>query len=418
MSYDAAIVDLSDLFASASESAGEQFEPGNVTENVAVATEQPAEEQPATGGESEISQEEAIKQATADGNAPDPDPQQLGQLDQGEIALVEVSDDSDEEGSEDEEAEEHDTATTFTDLDRLIAQIKQAEYSVLDQESIIRGLKDDLKDAKETLDKRNSVLRNLLSQLPGKSGCKSIETTAQQTQQPAGETKPTATDLMAVAAENAPESQAQQAIEDNSWRATPIDVLFDPPIKRLGATKKESLRCAVPTLGDLEDRRRDKGQQWFHGIDGVGEEMGSELENAVVNYLAAWHARKNDATPVDEAPAQEETTVADPDAVNEDGIPADGDSGAEKANSEPEASAGAGVLAEDTEAIFARAEQLNDGTNNSLDHHHQDGDKFWQSGAEAFGCGTLLEECPYIPGPEQDDWIRGWLSKQILEGND
>ena len=223
---------------------------------------------------------------------------------------------------------------------------------------------------------------------------------------------------MAVAAENAPESQAQQAIEDNSWRATPIDVLFDPPIKRLGATKKESLRCAVPTLGDLEDRRRDKGQQWFHGIDGVGEEMGSELENAVVNYLAAWHARKNDATPVDEAPAQEETTVADPDAVNEDGIPADGDSGAEKANSEPEASAGAGVLAEDTEAIFARAEQLNDGTNNSLDHHHQDGDKFWQSGAEAFGCGTLLEECPYIPGPEQDDWIRGWLSKQILEGND
>jgi len=38
----------------------------------------------------------------------------------------------------------------------------------------------------------------------------------------------------------------------------------------------------------------------------------------------------------------------------------------------------------------------------------------WDSGKQAFGAGTFLEDCPYISGHEQDDWIRGWLSVEKL----
>ena len=75
----------------------------------------------------------------------------------------------------------------------------------------------------------------------------------------------------------------------------------------------------------------------------------------------------------------------------EDSIPADGDSAAQKGNSEPRNLRRADVWRKPC----YRLSNSNDRTNNSLDHH-QDGDKFWQSGAEAFGCGTLLEECPAI----------------------
>lgn len=40
-------------------------------------------------------------------------------------------------------------------------------------------------------------------------------------------------------------------------------------------------------------------------------------------------------------------------------------------------------------------------------HHHDAG--YHESGRDAFVRGVLLAECPWRAGPEQDDWIRGWL---------
>ncbi len=34
---------------------------------------------------------------------------------------------------------------------------------------------------------------------------------------------------------------------------------------------------------------------------------------------------------------------------------------------------------------------------------------YWQSGQEARGKGLKLTDCPMVPGPEQDDWVRGFL---------
>jgi len=62
----------------------------------------------------------------------------------------------------------------------------------------------------------------------------------------------------------------------------------------------------------------------------------------------------------------------------------------------------------------ARAVELDDSANpadlTNLDPKHPDGAGYWQSGVDAYNQDAQVSECPYVAGPEADDWIRGWLS--------
>jgi hypothetical protein len=66
------------------------------------------------------------------------------------------------------------------------------------------------------------------------------------------------------------------------------------------------------------------------------------------------------------------------------------------------------------QALAARADQLDSGRDNSLDPHHPGGNEFWEEGARAFRQDVFLEACPWEAGPEQDDWLRGWIATEFI----
>jgi hypothetical protein len=71
-------------------------------------------------------------------------------------------------------------------------------------------------------------------------------------------------------------------------------------------------------------------------------------------------------------------------------------------------------------AVTARAATINDGSPSCLDRKHPAGDKYWQSGYEAYGHSIgNWNECPYEPGygpDEMDDWLRGWMAARSVDG--
>ena len=66
------------------------------------------------------------------------------------------------------------------------------------------------------------------------------------------------------------------------------------------------------------------------------------------------------------------------------------------------------------EDVKARNAEIDDLANQAdltnLDPKHPDGAGYWQSGVDAYNQDAQVSECPYVAGPEADDWIRGWLS--------
>jgi hypothetical protein len=70
---------------------------------------------------------------------------------------------------------------------------------------------------------------------------------------------------------------------------------------------------------------------------------------------------------------------------------------------------------ERTEALVARAEELDNGSEKCFDPVHPAGQDFWEQGTAAFRQDMRLEECPFEPGPERDDWLRGWMAAELIE---
>lgn len=67
-------------------------------------------------------------------------------------------------------------------------------------------------------------------------------------------------------------------------------------------------------------------------------------------------------------------------------------------------------------AIVRRAEELDTGTEDCLNPQHPAGPNFWDMGAAAFRKDVRLEQCPLIRhGPDQDDWLRGWMAAELVE---
>lgn len=70
------------------------------------------------------------------------------------------------------------------------------------------------------------------------------------------------------------------------------------------------------------------------------------------------------------------------------------------------------------EALQARADELLADKSHVISGPHLTSDRYWESGREAFGRGVELIECPYATAAERDDWLRGWLWAQGLEGKE
>ena len=199
----------------------------------------------------------------------------------------------------------------------------------------------------------------------------------QPDQQPSGQA---AADSVAPDAQTWAESGGHVVIEpltDDAWRSVHIAELnLKPKLQE----RLEEAGC--DTIGRLEDLRGEISQGREKWPKGIGKAKITEIEDA----LEAWFRKNRDAAVFAEAQAKAATTALE-------------------------------TLADFTErseeiAEFdpcARAVELDDDIEN-LDPRHPEGVGFWESGFQAYNQNAQVSECPYVAGPEADDWIRGWLS--------
>lgn len=166
---------------------------------------------------------------------------------------------------------------------------------------------------------------------------------------------------------SAPAEPAEPEPDPNAWRA--------PSVNEIGLKPKLAetlLEAGIETIGMLEDLRADISQGRKKWPKGIGAAKVTQIEDAVIN----WLSKNRDRAAIENAADDGEESAA---------------------------------------AISARMDQINIGKPGCLDVKHPDGDKFWDSGADAFKRGLELVECPYVPGPEQDDWLRGWAGQKVME---
>ena len=164
---------------------------------------------------------------------------------------------------------------------------------------------------------------------------------------------------------------------DDAWRSVHISEL------QLKPKLQERLEEAgVDTIGRLEDLRADISQGREKWPKGIGKAKITEIEDAVI----AWLSKNRDAQVLADA----------------------------QANSQVQVQVETGQDGESEFDPCARAVEIDDLANQAdltnLDPKHPDGAGYWQSGVDAYNQDAQVSECPYVAGPEADDWIRGWLS--------
>jgi len=163
----------------------------------------------------------------------------------------------------------------------------------------------------------------------------------------------------------------------DAWRNASIDEL-DLPEK----LKYKLIEDGRDTIGRLEDLRAEISQGRAKWPKGIGAAKITAIEDAVITWLTS----NRDSQAFGEAtqPAVPSDTATEPTADEADA------------------------------ALIARAAALNDGTPNCLENTMPT-DKAWQSGYNQYGrvidgIEQQLTDCPYIPGDEQDDWLRGFMA--------
>lgn len=168
----------------------------------------------------------------------------------------------------------------------------------------------------------------------------------------------------------------------------------DPPVKpaeptwrdlslaELGLTKSQITKfeeAGVHNAGELEDLRAGKGIQ---SVDGIGKKTGEEIEEKLLKYLSETRdkaALENAAEPPEKPPAESEGEATPTEADQR------------------------------SKQILARAHEINDIPDGSLEMTTSEGAH--SAGQTAFTDGSPVWLCPVGPGLEQDDFIRGWLSQ-------
>lgn len=265
-----------------------------------------------------------------------------------------------------------------SESDEILDQIWNAELVIRRKESVIEGLREDLKIAKSQYDEAVHALREL-AQLKHDGGHPLFQ----------GQPGDSVTTKPAEPG-SSPDTTADEFSSD--WRTESISTLLEPPIAGMGPKKVELLTDLVKTLGDFEDLRarvgRDADTLSKLLPKGFGEKMVEELENRQLKFIADFQSRvddggddggKRDPVPMDEITNVEEVITS---------------------------------LTEQERQLLARTTELeNAGSNPDEDwtQYKHDSDA-WQNGFDTGTAGEEISECIYMPGEKQDDWLRGWCA--------
>jgi len=197
--------------------------------------------------------------------------------------------------------------------------------------------------------------------------------------------------------DDAPPAAAHSPVDPDAWKSVSIDALNLP-----GKMAERLKEANAETIGRLESLRAEISQARATWPKGIGSARVTQMESAVVE----WLTKNRDSAAFAQAQAQSAAN-GQPTAST----PATADASKPLNFDQWEA------LSEEQqqEYICARAVLIDDGKENCLATKHPSGDQYWNSGYEAFGRDMKVSECPMVAGPEQDDWIRGWLAHGAVE---
>jgi hypothetical protein len=217
-----------------------------------------------------------------------------------------------------------------------------------------------------------------------------------QTQKPA-EAKQTETAVERPASE-------QPAVDPDAWRRVPLTEVSFGEIKGFGPKKQEALHVTCPTVGDFEDLRAGKG---IASIKGISDEVAAELTDRVLEHLSKTRDAATLAAAAETATTETETQGA---ATEQP---------AEKPEPEYMTAREWDKLSDEKQAQHLQllAEHLADYHGDHLLDHltsQCENKSFWSAGQEAHSKGLSLTDCGILPGPEQDDWVRGYLYAENL----
>lgn len=216
--------------------------------------------------------------------------------------------------------------------------------------------------------------------------------------------------------------------DPDAWRKVSVESLGLPP--KLAEKLAED---GLDTIGRLEDRRAEISQGREKWPKGIGAAKVTLIEDAVIKWLttnrdsqmfkpeAATAAATEVSQPAgtaDSAKAATSNGCLDSPQTSQDSLPA-----AALDATKPLGFAGQweDLSAEAQQAfIIDRAAAINNGEENCLARKHPDTEKFYDAGycsysEEVDGEKTKLTDCVYVPGVEQDDWIRGFLAAQKVD---
>jgi hypothetical protein len=231
-----------------------------------------------------------------------------------------------------------------------------------------------------------------------------------------------------VSSSNASPAAAQQSpiADPNAWRSVPTTALDFDSIKGMGKKKIESLLERCPTLGEFEDLRATFGG--LTNIKGIGGVLASDLENAMMDWLAK--NRDNNVLSFAGASAQKQVEQTKMDDEKRQSLEAagfkvyddvadalgmnDGERKELDARVEAKREELRKMQSQPGDAIQQRFDDLASGTDSNRYDPKSDLD-VWKAGAASYANGAHFRSCPLAAGPRQDDWLRGWLAEQEAE---
>ena len=181
-----------------------------------------------------------------------------------------------------------------------------------------------------------------------------------------------------------------EPLTDDDWRSVRLSELnFKPKLQ------ERLEEAGVDTIGRLEDLRAEISQGREKWPKGIGKAKITEIEDAVIN----WLSKNRDAQILAQAKASTLVEAQHPVENEQPAATMSEENGEESIEQRAKAiqAAGTAGLAPVTCTI-------------------DDSKGPYASGVEAQDKGWSLTDCPYVPGPEQDDWLRGWLASQSTDG--
>lgn len=260
----------------------------------------------------------------------------------------------------------------------LVDCITDAEQDCCAAETLMDDLKERLKEAKKHYEMCVKRLRTFARELDRKSTPRPAKS-ASVTAEPLSKQDPYIAANPYIAEVPVTEEPSSSPPEDDSWRSVPLTEIGIDSIKGLGTKKIEALLDLCPTLGAFEDLRAKVGRDAASLPElmpkGIGEQACDALEEMVLDWIA--RARKPAPAPMDVVPV--ETSHAS--------------------------------------QIEHRAADLDNGQPNCLANKQAD-DTLWKGGYRSFEEGVAITECPWMPGDNQDEWLRGFLAARSVDAHE